>query len=130
MLLQPILDMIVQVKWCNRTDRIEIVLSQAALCAAGTIGTAAYCAPELLDATSPVSAQTAQQVLKSDVYSFGVLLWQILTRRRPYEGMDGFQVRCAHTCRNMITRLAVNSTETVQGTVWVALHCQDSERVQ
>ena len=26
--------------------------------------------------------------------SFGVTLWEILTRRRPWDGLDGLQVRC------------------------------------
>ena len=59
----------------------------------GTIGTAAYCAPEVLEA-GPVTVgeAEAQTMLKSDVYSFGVLLWEILMRRRPWDGMHAFQV--------------------------------------
>ncbi|KAL3160650.1 hypothetical protein ABBQ32_010571 [Trebouxia sp. C0010 RCD-2024] len=61
---------------------------------ANVIGTAAYSAPELLLADSPVKKNRvdAATVLKSDVYSFGVTLWQILERKRPFEGMEPYQV--------------------------------------
>ncbi|KAK9801881.1 hypothetical protein WJX73_006907 [Symbiochloris irregularis] len=62
---------------------------------AGTIGTAAYCAPEVLDPASPSPGRetSAQTILKSDVYSFGVLLWETLMRQRPWDGMNGFQIQ-------------------------------------
>ena len=55
-------------------------------CAEGTksLGTVQYSAPEF------ISAQ--QFTPKSDVYSFGVLLWELVTRQVPYEGMKPVQV--------------------------------------
>mgnify|MGYP002394982748 CR=1 FL=1 len=106
-------------------------------CAAA--GTAAYCAPEVLNPDSPHSLEAAENpeiMLAADVWSFGVStlprchrqqrpmpdtcwqsplptcsspasghsscyavrcvqvsLWELLERRRPYSGMDGFQVQ-------------------------------------
>ncbi|PRW39298.1 Mitogen-activated kinase kinase kinase dlk-1 [Chlorella sorokiniana] len=67
----------------------------------GVIGTAAYAAPELLNPETPDSAAAGRQVtaeeeariLKADVYSFGVTLFEIMERRRPFAGMDGFQIQ-------------------------------------
>lgn len=30
---------------------------------------------------------------QADVYSFGVTLWELLERRRPYKGMDSYQIQ-------------------------------------
>jgi hypothetical protein len=39
------------------------------------------------------SVQLMQPVLSwLQVYSFGVTLWQILERKRPFEGMEAYQV--------------------------------------
>ncbi|GAB4814115.1 hypothetical protein N2152v2_001161 [Parachlorella kessleri] len=62
----------------------------------GIIGTAAYCAPEVLNPDSPHSLEAAANpeiMLAADVWSFGVSLWELLERKRPYSGMDGFQVQ-------------------------------------
>ena len=61
----------------------------------GVIGTAAYCAPELLHPETPKAMEefNEERLLKADVYSFGVLLWELLERKRPYNGMDGFQIQ-------------------------------------
>ena len=47
-------------------------------------GTPAWMAPELLNAK--------QITTKADVYSFGIVLWEMLTRKHPYQGYSTFQV--------------------------------------
>ncbi|KAL6784057.1 hypothetical protein ACKKBG_A04630 [Auxenochlorella protothecoides x Auxenochlorella symbiontica] len=54
------------------------------------IGTAAYAAPELLEQGPPAAGVAA---LKADVYSFGVAVWEALARRRPHQGLDGYQIQ-------------------------------------
>lgn len=43
-------------------------------------GTIAYKAPELLQKSLPT--------FKADVYSYGITLWQLLTRKQPFAGLD------------------------------------------
>ena len=61
----------------------------------GVIGTAAYCAPELLHPETPKEGGQGfdPEMLKADVYSYGVLLWELLGRRRPHADMDAMQVQ-------------------------------------
>lgn len=62
----------------------------------GVIGTAAYSAPEVLSPTTPRAGSPQQDptiMLKADVYSFGVILWELLSRKRPFADMDGFQIQ-------------------------------------
>lgn len=47
------------------------------------IGTSAWMAPELFEAVDGNSS-----TFKSDIWSLGVLLWEILTGRMPYRGME------------------------------------------
>ncbi|XP_071087310.1 uncharacterized protein [Haliotis cracherodii] len=47
-------------------------------------GSPAWMAPELL--------QAGEVTLKADVYSFGLILWEMLTRKIPYEGSSMFQI--------------------------------------
>ncbi len=36
---------------------------------------------------------TAKIAAQADVYSFGVTLWELLERKRPYKGMDPYQIQ-------------------------------------
>jgi hypothetical protein len=47
------------------------------------VGTPAYLAPELVGHT-----KSDDVGMPSDVYSYGVILWEMLTRRKPHDGME------------------------------------------
>lgn len=56
------------------------------------IGTACYSAPEILDDRLQSNDYDASRILKADVYSFGVMMWEIVERRRPFEGMQFYEI--------------------------------------
>ena len=60
---------------------------------AGVIGTAQYAAPELMNEDLQEAEGLAPSFLQADVYSFGVTLWELLERKRPYKGMDPYQIQ-------------------------------------
>ena len=55
-------------------------------------GTLAYQSPELLKGLQPTCA--------CDVYSFGVLVWQLVTRRRPFDVVDPFTAAFCVVAKN------------------------------
>ena len=61
------------------------------------VGTLQYTAPELVNPSlrrkSIRDADLLESAKKVDVYSFGVTLWEILERRRPYEGIDSVAIQ-------------------------------------
>ena len=63
----------------------DLAASQSGKGGGGVKGTPGWMAPELLDAK--------QVTTKADVYSFAVILWEMLTKKHPYEGCSLFQVR-------------------------------------
>jgi len=70
-------------------------------------GTVPYCAPELFKSYAPTT--------KSDVYSFGICVWQISTRRVPYNGLEHqsiiFKVVSQNFRPNMIAPASGEGTE-------------------
>ncbi|AVR52835.1 serine/threonine protein kinase [Marseillevirus Shanghai 1] len=53
------------------------------------VGTVLWTAPEILNEEQNCDLQ------KSDVYSFGIILWELLTRKNPFEGMNSAAVAVA-----------------------------------
>jgi len=50
----------------------------------GNLGTCQYMAPEVI--------QSKNYTEKADVYSFGLVMWEVLTRQVPYQGMQPMQI--------------------------------------
>ena len=51
----------------------------------GQCGTYQWMAPEVIEGRSYTE--------KADVFSYGIILWELLTRRIPYDGMQPMQVK-------------------------------------
>ena len=74
-------------RWDNGNERSSDVKSEDKVNATSfnpemtsNTGTTAWCAPELLTATSKT-----RYSIKVDVYSFGMVLWELWERKRPFE---------------------------------------------
>ena len=55
----------------------------------GVIGTISWVAPEVID---PEVEGKRIYTTKSDVYSYGIMLWELLTRRIPFDEFKNFEV--------------------------------------
>ena len=51
-----------------------------------------YAAPEVLAAAALMISGDSEVDKKSDVYSFAIILWELLTRRIPWEGLNKEQI--------------------------------------
>ena len=63
-----------------------------------------YAAPEVLANTSLMITTDPEQDKKSDVYSFAIIIWEMITRRTPWEGMQRGEIE-----RNVRTGVRVRS---------------------
>ena len=51
-----------------------------------------YAAPEVLAAAALMISGDSEVDKKSDVYSFAIVLWELLTRRIPWDGLNKEQI--------------------------------------
>ena len=51
-----------------------------------------YAAPEVLANAALMISADSEVDKKSDVYSFAIILWELLTRRIPWEGLNKEQI--------------------------------------
>jgi len=72
----------------------------------GVIGTACYAAPEILDDRLQSDEYDVSRILKADVYSFGVMMWEIVERKRPFEGMQFYEIVASWTSEPKSMELA------------------------
>lgn len=70
------------------------------------IGTACYAAPEILDDRLQSNEYDVSRILKADVYSFGVMMWEIVERKRPFEGMQFYEIVASWTSEPKSMELA------------------------
>ena len=52
------------------------------------VGSIQYSAPELINPAIRSSRDALEWSKKIDVWSFGITLWEIMERKRPFEGLD------------------------------------------
>jgi len=50
---------------------------------------------------SPEVMQSQRYTEKADVFSFGIILWEVLFRQVPYQGMNSVQVSIAVITQNL-----------------------------
>ena len=65
-------------------EDLNTAVTQATATGGQAKGTAAYMAPELLEAN--IFTQ------KTDVYAFGLIIWEVLTGEIPWAGLNGMQI--------------------------------------
>ena len=73
------------------------------------VGTYAWCAPEVI--------KGEKASLKSDLYSFGIIVWEILTKQIPWEGMEVMQIVFATASENRRPELTQEQEETANETL-------------
>ncbi|KAM8715487.1 hypothetical protein ACLKA7_002526 [Drosophila subpalustris] len=90
------------------------------------VGTIAYMAPELANLDNTKTKQEYTE--KCDVYSFGIILWEIMSREKPFQGVDTFVVQFNTVIREKRPSLAeLELSEKLEYLKTLAARCWDKD---
>lgn len=76
---------------------------------------------------APEVIENKHYTLKADVYSFGIMVWEICTRKTPYEGMNQQQISMNVTIKQIRPDRSLIPLETPSGLKELMEYCWDHE---
>eukprot|EP00340_Litonotus_pictus_P000076 CAMPEP_0170523400 /NCGR_PEP_ID=MMETSP0209-20121228/8833_1 /TAXON_ID=665100 ORGANISM="Litonotus pictus, Strain P1" /NCGR_SAMPLE_ID=MMETSP0209 /ASSEMBLY_ACC=CAM_ASM_000301 /LENGTH=1000 /DNA_ID=CAMNT_0010811473 /DNA_START=663 /DNA_END=3665 /DNA_ORIENTATION=- len=99
---------------------IEKIDSASFIPMTGQLGTCHWMAPEVIE--------NKQYSLKADVYSFGIMVWEICSRRTPYEGKNQNEIAFNVTAKKMRPDKSAIPIETPHGLRELIEFCWDADQ--
>lgn len=76
---------------------------------------------------APEIIENMQYTLKADVYSFGIMVWEMCTRKTPYEDLNQQQIAMNVTLKKMRPDRGLIPLETPQGLKDLMEYCWDHD---